>query len=62
MTRALAIAVAVLLLAPSPAARAQAPSRAAAAEAKQHLVAGNQLYQEGRYDEAVTELLAGYGL
>lgn len=51
-----------LLLAAGAIARAEPPSRAAVAEGRRHFARGNQLYQEGRYDEAVTELLAGYGV
>jgi len=58
MRRALAIAVALVVVAFAVAAHAQ--SRAA--EAKRHLDAGNKLYLDGRYDDAVRELRAGYAL
>ena len=62
-SRASRIAVVVLLvLAAGSVARAAPPSRAAVAEARRHLERGNALYQQGRYDDAVTELLAGYGI
>ena len=60
MRRALAIALALVVVAFAVAARAQSGNRAA--EAKRRLDAGNKLYLEGRYDDAVRELRAGYAL
>jgi len=60
MRRALAIAIALVVFAFAVAARAQSASRAA--EARRHLDAGNKLYLEGRYDDAVRELRAGYAI
>jgi len=62
MSRALRIAaLAVAVLAASAVARGE-PSSRAAAEARRHLERGNALYQHGRYDDAIRELLAGYGV
>ena len=60
MRRALALIVALLVVALAVAARAQPAGRAA--DAKRHLDAGNRLYLEGRYDDAVRELRAGYAI
>ncbi|HEX9105185.1 MAG TPA: tetratricopeptide repeat protein [Polyangia bacterium] len=61
--RAVHIAVAaLLLLAASAAARAEPPGHAGAAEARRHLERGNALYQQGRYDDAIVELQAGYAI
>jgi len=63
MSRAVRIAVAAAIaLAACAVARAEPPSRAAVAEGRRHFERGNALYQQGRYDDAVTELLAGYGV
>jgi len=62
MSRALRIAaLAVAVVAASAVARGE-PSSRAAAEARRHLERGNALYQHGRYDDAIRELLAGYGV
>jgi hypothetical protein len=62
MTRALAVAVAVALVVVASAAPARAQSAGRAAEARRHLDKGNRLYLEGRYDDAIVELQAGYAL
>ena len=63
MSRAVRIAVAAAIaLAACAVARAEPPSRAAVAEGRRHFERGNALYQQGRYDDAITELLAGYAV
>ncbi|HEX6838336.1 MAG TPA: tetratricopeptide repeat protein, partial [Polyangia bacterium] len=59
MSRALAIVFALVIV--GGVARAE-PTARAATEARRHLQRGNTLYQQGRYDEAVAELQAGYAL
>jgi hypothetical protein len=60
MRRVFAIVIAVIVVAFAIAAHAQSASRVA--EAKRHLDAGNKLYLDGRYDDAVRELRAGYAI
>lgn len=63
MRHALAICVvAWTVLAACAVARAEPPGRATVAEGRRHFARGNTLYQQGRYDEAVTELQAGYAV
>ena len=57
-TRAVAALVALAIVAGGALAWA-APPKSAATE---HLIRGSRLYEEGRYDEAVAELKAGYAI
>ena len=54
------VGLVLVLVAACSVARAAPPGRAA--EARRHFERGNALYQQGRYDEAVAELQAGYAI